>query len=121
MHCWSCGRSSSKPPKRLPASDPSRKTLRWGEPSYLTSSTKSATTIRIGWKPRHPDYIAIYVHCQTSLVDEYRRRYGDTLQFEGNRAVLLMIGQPLPVAALQDCIRLALIYHKPATSTGAGR
>ena len=29
-------------------------TLKWGEPAYLTSKTKSGTTIRIDWKPKYP-------------------------------------------------------------------
>ena len=26
-------------------------TLKWGEPSYLTPTTKSGSTVRIAWKP----------------------------------------------------------------------
>jgi hypothetical protein len=29
-------------------------TLRWGEPAYVTSQTKSGSTIRIDWKPSDP-------------------------------------------------------------------
>jgi hypothetical protein len=54
----------------------------------------------------------MYVHCQTNLVEQYRLRHPDTLEFEGNRAVLFRIGEPLPEDALRDCIRLALTYHK---------
>ena len=36
-------------------------TLKWGEPSYLTSKTKSGTTIRIDWKRKNPDQYAIYL------------------------------------------------------------
>jgi hypothetical protein len=86
--------------------------LRWGEPSYLTSQTKSGTTLRIHWKPRRPDHCAMYVHCQTNLVEQYRLRHSGTLEFEGDRAVLFEVDRPLPEAALRDCVRLALTYHQ---------
>lgn len=86
--------------------------LRWSEPSYLTTETKSGTTIRIHWKPARPDWCALYVHCQTNLVAQYRARHADVLEFEGNRAVLFAADGPLPEPALRDCITLALTYHQ---------
>jgi hypothetical protein len=85
--------------------------LRWGEPSYLTAESKSGTTIRIHWKARRPDHCALYVNCQTSLVEQYRLRHQDAFEFEGNRALLFQTKKPLLKAALRDCIRLALTYH----------
>lgn len=84
--------------------------LRWGEPSYLTTASKSGTTIRIHWKPKQPEHCAMYVHCQTNLVAQYRARHGRALQFAGNRAVLFAVDEPLPKGALRDCIQLALTY-----------
>ncbi len=84
--------------------------LRWGEPSYLTTQSKSGTTVRIHWKPKRPDRCAMYVHCQTNLVEQFRLRHHD-LEFEGDRAVLFPVEGPLPEKALRDCIRLALTYH----------
>lgn len=86
-------------------------TLKWGEPAYLPSQTKSGTTVRIDWKAKKPEHIGLYVSCNTSLVDEYRTRFGDVLTFEGNRAVLLPVDQPLPQEELIICIRMALRYH----------
>lgn len=91
---------------------PIEEALRWGEPSYLTSKSRSGTTVRIHWKPRRPDRVGLYVHCQTSLVETYRERHGGVLEFEGNRAVLVAVDEPLPVAALRDCIALALTYRR---------
>jgi hypothetical protein len=54
----------------------------------------------------------MYVNCQTSLLKQYRRRYGASLELEGGSAVLLDIERPLPEAALRDCIVLALTYHR---------
>ena len=84
--------------------------LKWGEPSFLTNQTKSGTTIRIDWKPKMPDQIGLYVHCQTSLVDTYRSMFPD-LRYEGNRAVLLDVNKPLPERELRLCIHMALTYH----------
>ena len=99
---------------RTPGVGPIEEALRWGEPSYLTSSSKSGTTIRIHWKRRRADRCAMYVHCQTDLVGQYRRRHRDALEFEGERAVLFPVDGPLPRRALRDCVRLALTYHQQA-------
>jgi hypothetical protein len=97
---------------QTPGVGPLEEALRWGEPSYLTSQTKSGTTIRIHWKPRRPERCALYVHCQTGLLEQYRRLHRASLEFEGNRAVLFPIDQPLPKAALRDCVKRALTYHR---------
>jgi hypothetical protein len=86
--------------------------LRWGEPSYLTAKTRSGTTIRVHWKPKRPDRCAMYVHCQTNLLEQFRLRHPDDFEFEGDRAVLFPVNRPLPEKALRDCIRLALTYHQ---------
>jgi hypothetical protein len=87
-------------------------TLKWGQPSYLTSETGSGTTIRIDQVKRAPGRIALYVHCQTSLIETFRRHYPQELQFEGKRAILLDAARPLPEPALRHCIALALTYHR---------
>jgi hypothetical protein len=93
-----------------PKIGPIDEALKWGEPSFLTSQSKIGTTIRIDWKPKMPDQIGLYVHCQTSLVDTYRSMFPD-LRYEGNRAVLLDVNQPLPERELRICIHMALAYH----------
>ena len=91
-------------------------TLKWGQPSYLTSETRSGSTIRIDRvKPAAGDdreRYALYVHCQTTLVSTFRQLYRDQLDFVGNRSILLDADQPLPKAALRHCIALALTYHR---------
>ena len=54
----------------------------------------------------------MYVNCQTSLLEQHRRRDGASLEFEGDRAVLFDTEGPLPEGPLRDCIRLALTYHR---------
>ncbi len=87
-------------------------TLKWGQPSYLTSVSKSGTTIRIDAVKGAPGRVALYVHCQTHLIEQFRERYRDALTFEGNRAVLLDTDAPLPVEPLRHCIAMALTYHR---------
>ena len=86
-------------------------TLKWGQPSYLTPETGSGTTIRIDGVRGDAGRIALYVHCQTRLIEMFRARYADGLAFEGNRAILLDVDAPLPIEPLRHCIRLALTYH----------
>ena len=86
-------------------------TLKWGEPAYLTSKTKSGTTIRIDWKPKNPDQIAMYVNCNTTLIGTFRTLFNGQLKFEGNRAIVFPIGKPIPAEQLKVCIAIALRYH----------
>jgi hypothetical protein len=85
-------------------------TLKWGEPSYLTSASKSGTTVRIDWKKSTPDQCYLYVHCNTALIHSFQSLYG-SLHYEGNRAIILPINQTLPKKELAHCIKLALTYH----------
>lgn len=85
--------------------------LKWGEPSFLTSQTKSGTTLRIGWKPDKPEHIGMYVSCNTNLISTFRSAFGDELTFEGNRAILLPAGDPFPEKELRICIQMTLRYH----------
>lgn len=94
-----------------PAIGPLEETLKWGEPAFLTSATKSGTTIRINRHKKSDDHYAFYVHCQTDLLERYRQLYEGTLAFEGNRAVILDVKHDIPVAAVRHCIAMALTYH----------
>ena len=85
--------------------------LKWGQPSYLTIETKSGTTIRLGIDKAR-GCAAFYVHCQTSLIDQYRSLFPESFEFSGNRA-LLLDRESLPEAELRHCIKLALTYHRP--------
>ena len=95
----------------IPAVGLMDETLKWGEPAYLTPASRSGSTVRIDWKPRTPEVCGIYFNCQTDLVERFRTLFGDVLTFEGNRAVLVALGRPLPVPALHLCIAAALTYH----------
>ncbi len=84
-------------------------TLKWGEPSYLT---KYGSTIRMDWKEKKSDQFAIYFKCTSKLVPTFKTIYGDTFNFEGNRAIVFKLRDTIPKAQLKHCIALALTYHK---------
>jgi hypothetical protein len=84
--------------------------LKWGQPSYLTSESKSGSTVRIDQVKAEAGRYAVYFHCQTDLVETFRERYPD-LRYGGNRSIILDAGEKLPEQALRHCIALALTYH----------
>jgi hypothetical protein len=85
-------------------------TLKWDNPSYLTSKPKSGTTIRLSGLISLEHKYAISVHCQTSLISEFKELYTD-LEYEGNRSIILDIRKKLPLAAIERFVYLALTYH----------
>jgi hypothetical protein len=87
-------------------------TLKWGEPAYLTTRSKSGSTIRIGWKKSRPNEYAMYFNCQTTLVDTFRSLFPDDLQFEGNRAIVFHDAQAVPTETLAYCVAAALTHHR---------
>ncbi|MBX3046392.1 MAG: DUF1801 domain-containing protein [Anaerolineales bacterium] len=86
-------------------------TIRWGQPSYITAESGSGTTIRLDKVKNKPGQLAVYVHCQTSLIDDFRRKHGKTLNFETNRAIHFSEGEILPITKLREFIESALTYH----------
>jgi hypothetical protein len=85
--------------------------LKWGEPAYLTEATGSGSTIRLGRPRKAPDRVAIYFICRTSLVDEFRERFGEDYEYEGTRAVLIPLAAPLQTAQIEFMLSRALTYH----------
>jgi hypothetical protein len=86
-------------------------TLRWGEPSYLTTESGSGSMVRLNAKGADGQY-AIYFHCQTNLVETFRQMYADRLKFEKNRAIVFDQGDKLPMEELRHCVSMALTYHR---------
>ena len=85
--------------------------LKWGQPSYLTSESKSGSTIRIDGVRSVPNQYAVYFHCQTNLVETFRELYPDEFSFGGNRCIILNAADKVPEPALRHCVALALTYH----------
>jgi hypothetical protein len=81
--------------------------LRWGEPSFVT---KSGSTVRMNQKS--PTEYALYFNCQSKLVDTFRELFPTTFRFEGNRALVFTLEDPLPQDELRMCLSIALTYHK---------
>jgi hypothetical protein len=94
--------------------------LKWGQPSYLTTESKSGSTIRIDQVKTEAGRYAVYFHCQTDLVETFRELYPE-LSYGGNRAILLDAGDKLPEAALRHCIALALTYHARKRKAGQAK
>ena len=86
-------------------------TLKWGEPAWHPLAPRTGTTVRLNRLRGKPGACALYVPCQTNLIDTFRDLYGDRLQFEGRRAILFGPDDPLPVEEVQHCIALALTCH----------
>ena len=86
-------------------------TLKWSSPSYLTTKTKSGTTLRIDRIASQKGKFAVYVHCQTTLIAPFKKIYKDLFEYDGNRALILDEKDSLPVKELSHFIYLALTYH----------
>jgi hypothetical protein len=86
-------------------------TLKWGEPAYLTTKSKSGSTIRIAWKKSHPTQYSMFFHCQTTLVETFRIAFPDDFKFEGNRRLYFEEKGGVPMDALAFCIAAPLTYH----------
>src|SRR5882757_1852835 len=80
-----------------------QETLKWGQPSYLTTATKSGSTIRIDQVKGSVNQYAVYFHCQTDLVATFRELYPKALTCAGNRAVIFNADDAIPEAALRHC------------------
>ena len=85
-------------------------TLKWETPSYLTCSPKSGTTIRLAWLRSNPNKYAISVHCQTTLVAEFKELYPE-LEYDGNRSIILEADAEIPERVVSHFINAALSYH----------
>ena len=83
-------------------------TTKWGQQSFLPSRPRVGTTIRID----QPDEasVALYVHCQTSLVDTFRTLFPE-LDYLGERGIRFRANEPLPGEEIRVCVTAALLYH----------
>jgi hypothetical protein len=84
--------------------------LKWGQPSYLTQDTGSGTTVRIDRLKTGEGY-AVYFHCQSGLLGQFRELYPDTFTYQGKRAIVFEPGDRVPLRPLRHCLALALTHH----------
>ena len=85
-------------------------TLKWGNPSYLTYNPKSGTTIRLSQLCSNAEEYAMSVHCQSTLISEFKEVYPE-LKYDENRSVIFNIKETLPRKTVKHFIYLALSYH----------
>lgn len=95
---------------------PLQETLKWGQVSYLPE--RSGTTIRID-RDKKTGQAALYVSCNTNLLERYRTLYPDTFAYDGKRGVIL--GESFDEAALRHIIAMALTYHQDKKRRGRYR
>ena len=60
-------------------------TLKWGQPSFALRP-KRGTAVRLGVSADRP---AFFVHCATTLVEDWRMRAGPDADVSGKRAVFI--------------------------------
>ena len=85
--------------------------LKWGQPSYATINPESGTPLRLGAPKSAPGCYALYVPCQTNLIESIRLIYPDEFRFEGNRALIIDPRTPCSPDAISHCLEMALMYH----------
>lgn len=85
--------------------------LRWGQPSYLTTASKSGSLIRIDRIKSQENQYAMYFHCQTNLVETFKTLFPQTFHYEGKRSIIFYEHDEIPSDELRHCISLALTYH----------
>ena len=85
--------------------------LRWGDPAYLTTQTKSGSLLRMNRLRNQQNTYALYFHCQTNLIEWYKFIFPNDFRYEKNRAILFSEDDSLPTKALSYCIAEALTYR----------
>lgn len=98
-----------------PRIDPLSESLKWNSPSYAPAKPGVGTAVRLG--EFDDSHVAMFVHCQTTLVSDWREVFPD-LTFSKTRAVVLDPGAPLPTAALEQCVGDALTYKVSRPASG---
>lgn len=98
----------------LPQTGGLNETLKWGQPAYLPIKPRVGTTIRIA--TNKTDGTALYAHCQTSVISDFRAIFGDDFTFEANRAVHFTSADAIDADKLRLLIKSALTYHQKAAA-----
>lgn len=88
--------------------------LKWGQPSFVAVAPQSGTPLRIG-VPKTGG-VALYAHCQTTVISQARDMFSEDFTFEGNRAIHLPLDGDWPDAPLRQVIRSALTYRLSGVS-----
>jgi len=100
---------------QTPGVGPLEETLRWGQPSYRTAQSKAGSTVRIDRVAAHAGRYAVYFHCRTSLVSDFKAIYPADFRYEGRRSIVFDADDKVPAQQLSHCVALALTYHLAKT------
>lgn len=95
--------------------------LKWGQPAYRRAVRSEGTTIRIDALRDPPDGYGLFLHCQTTLVEDLRALYPKSFAFRGNRALVMRAGEPVDQGALGHAIEMAFTYRRAAPGRRAAR
>ncbi|GAB5470894.1 MAG: hypothetical protein Kilf2KO_39240 [Rhodospirillales bacterium] len=93
-----------------PEIGPLTETLKWGEPAYLTEATGAGSTLRI-WRSKGDRRPALFVNCQTTLVEQFKAHYPATFDYRDSRAVVLTSPVEEVREALKHCMALTFTYR----------
>lgn len=94
-------------------------TLKWGQASYAPLRPRTGTPVRIDADATHGGDVALYVNCQTDLVETWRDIYPG-LMFGGSRSVHFRADRPLPEAEIRHLIAQAFTYHRRSATKKKG-
>ncbi|MDF3822060.1 DUF1801 domain-containing protein, partial [Leptospira sp. 96542] len=95
--------------KDLPEIGSITECIKWGQPSYLAEKKTLGTPIRLGLFG--DSELAIFVHCQTTLIAQFRKLYPNW-KFSGNRAIIIPLKGKLAKTKFKNCFSAALLYHQ---------
>ena len=90
----------------LPAANPLREELRWGQPAYLAPK---GSTIRLG--AHKSANFALFVHCQSRLMGDFTSAFPNEDRIDGTRAVLFDDPHQIDPNRHGWLIARALTYH----------
>ena len=86
--------------------------LKWGEPSYRLAGRNRGKAVRINRHKSGMGKVAFFFHCRTGLIEQFREQLGDSVVFEGSRAVVLQGGPLLDADIVRHLVHQTFIYTR---------
>jgi uncharacterized protein YdhG (YjbR/CyaY superfamily) len=81
--------------------------LRWGQPTYIAPL---GSMLRIGMVKSGD--VALFAHCQTTIISDFAAQFGGDFLIEGNRAIVFPKGADIQPEKLRLMISHALRYNE---------
>lgn len=97
--------------EKHPEIGPIEESLKWGQPSYAPQKKCTGTPIRLGTIKDAPHKLGLFVHCQTDIIENFRLKHNTLFEWDKTRALIIDSTKPIPFAALETFILMALTYH----------